>query len=1316
MVAVGYLWCALALAASGGAVRYDPAALAAAAGLMEAGRLAEARAALEGVIAAIERGAPTKNNDHARALHLLSQIHRGQADYRAGIEICLKYQALLERQGAKALPAARDNLLLLAEHYRAAGDDAAADRTLEAILETERAGGPLHPLMKLNVLVVRAGLAEPDSAAALPAGAPGRRRWEEVALWAKRLQTPSFKAALPPTEVGTAIRSQALALEKLGDAAGAVGLLEGLFERELARKDPRAARETMVELTRLCLARGDAAKAEAAARGMLGLYDAVPAGGPAPRALARVELAKSLVMGGKTEAGREQAETAAAELEQALGWPANEGAWRQAPQFWLRGLEAAYRLAGQLDSALAAMRARLARLPAGTAARADLLSDLGVLCGLAGLPDEAKAALEEVVQYRRTRPERARDLARALNNLAAVEQANGSAAAAEKAATESLEVCQRSLADDRALMAETYNRLATARLANGRYEPAIAAYEEAARHARAGGAATAPLVSQSLLNLALAFKSQGLYERASELCAQSLEIDRRRLGEDSFELAAHHTALASLGIAEGGDLDEAVRHASRALELCERHGRTEHPLAAGAHEFLAQVAYRRGEPDKAAEHWEKALAIHERAGLSLATARTRNYLGRAALERGALPEAERFLQSALALEREKQGSFPVTEFITCSNLAVVFERQGRRPEAEELLRRAIDLVEAPRAATWGADKERAEFFAQFGSAFETLVTWSLEEGRIEDALSLAERGRNRTFLDQLRLAGHDPRDGLEGAAAAELLEEERELSERIQAASARLAALSRLAGADPLEIESRQRELEQLRERFAAAWTRIVSASPAYRGLLAENQPSRPLADWRRLAGDRNALLLYYYLGAEHSYLIMADRAGTFLDFTELVVPEDVLIRLWDEGVAGPPGAGTALADGARAPGGVVRSAKGERVPAVEVPKGALTRAGVGRLVSAYVTELSKREFGAEEKRGPGEIVKSPKGMSLVSEWRQLTSILLPPESLEKVRAGGYSDLVIVPDGPLHQLPFEALLLEEGATRVYLLDRAPPIAYAPSLAVLARLCERRKMPAWRDVSVLTVGNPIYPSGEDGSADEGVDLAGSAAETRGETGAVTRVTRDVFSSLGGALVALPGTRLECERVARAFGPEKVTYLDGARATERAVTEAMKDRTYVHLAAHGLVDERHENLFGAIALTPGPSSGPEDDGFLRLHEINRLRLEGCELAVLSACRTNAGPERPLEAGSSLARAFLTAGSTRVLSSLWNVSDQATAELVGAFVADLAERLEKQEPIDYARAAQTARRRIREDRSRPERAAPYYWAPFVLLGPGQ
>ncbi len=250
----------------------------------------------------------------------------------------------------------------------------------------------------------------------------------------------------------------------------------------------------------------------------------------------------------------------------------------------------------------------------------------------------------------------------------------------------------------------------------------------------------------------------------------------------------------------------------------------------------------------------------------------------------------------------------------------------------------------------------------------------------------------------------------------------------------------------------------------------------------------------------------------------------------------------------------------------------------------------------------------------------------------------------------------------------------------------------PSVTVLDSLRIRPDVKFAPDrEAVLTVGDPVY----------------------GETELQANAARSVLAR--GQLSRLPNSGLESRWVSEIFGKDgkSAVRLLEADATEANVCEAAAARKLIHLACHGLTDQAHGNLFGALALTPGtnPDEEPRDDGFLSLGEIYELNLRGCELAILSACETNYGPEQQGEGVWSLSRGFLVAGTRRVVASNWVVDDEATANLVSYFCGGLAKAEAAGDTHAYGAALLAAKRQIRKQE---KWQAPYYWASMVLIGP--
>ncbi|HEX4412861.1 MAG TPA: CHAT domain-containing protein, partial [Lacipirellulaceae bacterium] len=329
------------------------------------------------------------------------------------------------------------------------------------------------------------------------------------------------------------------------------------------------------------------------------------------------------------------------------------------------------------------------------------------------------------------------------------------------------------------------------------------------------------------------------------------------------------------------------------------------------------------------------------------------------------------------------------------------------------------------------------------------------------------------------------------------------------------------------------------------------------------------------------------------------------------------------------------------------------------------------------------------------------------AEQRALTECLLPQELLNRLvdpsAPRSNKRLVIITDGALHQLPFESLLMPESRDSAdrrihYVLDDLPPLRYGPSLSVLAKIADFKPRPNQSTEQLLTVGNPAYPT------DERQRAIPSWQEL------LRQMPTD-----GGHFVPLTHSEDESNAVYASFNespPNGRTRLLQAAATEAEVRKHISNAQLVHIAAHGCVDYQNDNLCGGLVLTPG--SDPKDtlnDGLLQLREIYSLDLSHCDLAVLSACQTFVGPERPLEAGTSMARAFLEQGARRVICSQWSTDDRATTDLMKTFFDALQSARREGKAIDYAAALHDAKLALRRDSERG--SMPKYWAAFVLVG---
>ena len=313
------------------------------------------------------------------------------------------------------------------------------------------------------------------------------------------------------------------------------------------------------------------------------------------------------------------------------------------------------------------------------------------------------------------------------------------------------------------------------------------------------------------------------------------------------------------------------------------------------------------------------------------------------------------------------------------------------------------------------------------------------------------------------------------------------------------------------------------------------------------------------------------------------------------------------------------------------------------------------------------------------------------SAARALSQILLGPVAaqLEGKR------LLIVPDGALEYLPFAALTVPNSTGRQFVplivKHEVTSIPSASTLAVLRRELQER---AAAEKVVAVFADPVFDK-----TDQRVNSGGHHGAPAAEK---------INASESPALPRLPYTRQEAEAIlalAPATGRKAALGFDANRTA--AMSDDLSKYRIIHFATHSFLDSTHPELSG-IALSMLDRQGRPQEGFLRSYEIFNLKL-AAELVVLSGCRTGLGKEVKGEGLYGMTRGFMYAGSKRVLVSLWDVQDQATARLMTDFYRGL---LGPKRPATAAalKAAQIAIwREVRWQ-------APYYWAGFVLQGEPQ
>ncbi len=305
---------------------------------------------------------------------------------------------------------------------------------------------------------------------------------------------------------------------------------------------------------------------------------------------------------------------------------------------------------------------------------------------------------------------------------------------------------------------------------------------------------------------------------------------------------------------------------------------------------------------------------------------------------------------------------------------------------------------------------------------------------------------------------------------------------------------------------------------------------------------------------------------------------------------------------------------------------------------------------------------------------------------RALGAALL--DSAQTLVGPAVTSLVIVPDGLLHRVPFDALRLRDGRHAV---ERFT-ISTSPSATVTRELWRRGERSIQSTVATAGLSGAAEASVGETAVDATLPAPVVVQERTARVLAFGDPTfaksesddgnlyRAAFDAEGG-LARLSGSGREARMVA-SFAPDGQVRLRG-RATEAALREGLAgDVQVLHLATHAIVDE---TTVARTALALAPSDG--DDGFLSAGDVAALRMDA-DLVVLSACRTAGGRLLGGEGIWGLTGPLLQAGARSVVATGWQIGDERSVRLVRDFYTALADGYDVSGAMRQAKLAAIAR----------------------------
>jgi len=282
----------------------------------------------------------------------------------------------------------------------------------------------------------------------------------------------------------------------------------------------------------------------------------------------------------------------------------------------------------------------------------------------------------------------------------------------------------------------------------------------------------------------------------------------------------------------------------------------------------------------------------------------------------------------------------------------------------------------------------------------------------------------------------------------------------------------------------------------------------------------------------------------------------------------------------------------------------------------------------------------------------------------------------------GITNLILVTDGELGHLPFETFITEEAPTE------AADYAALSYLNKKYAISYNYSATFWREII----------SGSSNS-NNGQLLAMAADYTIRVDSATQKRRLPAYQRLRESLNGLPFAQEEVEALSKNFDG---TFVNNAQASEAFFKQEAKDYATIHLALHGILNNKNPMLSSLAFVEDGSR---EENNFLQAFEISKMELNA-DLVVLSACETGFGKFEQGNGIASLAQAFAYSGAHSLIVSLWQVNDYATAEIMKHLYRYLADGMDKDVALQQAKLNYVAN-------AKGVSGHPAFWSSFILIG---
>lgn len=942
----------------------------------------------------------------------------------------------------------------------------------------------------------------------------------------------------------------------------------------------------------------------------------------------------------------------------------------------LNELGRAYELLGQPELSLEPYQQALSRFEtlAHLSDQSITLNFLGNAYNRLADSNRAMAMYKKALEVAETANDRLRQ-AQALNGYGATLDSNGDRYTALAIYNRALSLLQQS--KDTVRIATTLNNLGVLYQKSGEWQSALESFTQALELSKSASKENQVNFRN---NIGMLYAILGDYEAALGSYEIALAIHK-----DITQPSPKIATFSGMGYAsaKAGNWEQAKVYYQGALDLL---GQGSADLSWKAYTLTNMgVAYAAtGNLKTAVDCYEEANKIWDNPKVNepQGKAYTRDKMARASLASGDFTAASRRFSDALEIWRrigDQSG-----EANTLLGLARLDSERNTLAEARKGIDTALQIVEGLRTRS-SVEHLRMSYMASRQEFYEFAIKVRMRQhekdpnnGHDVEALLVSESFRARSLMDTLNNARVDVRQSIDPNL--------RQRQSRLEMLLAEKEERRRLLGQldKKEEAASAAKEIVALSATINEMEDRFRSERPHYANLT-QPLPIGLGQIQQQVLADDDTLLLEYLLGEEQSYLWVVPRTGKIKSY--VLPPRNEIEQ------------------------------KAAAVKCLMTSGGSL---GAKTKLSSC-GDLDQKHYWAKA--------------------AELSDLVLGPigDRLGKKR------LLIVADGELQYLPFGALPAppsalgkghDKGQARGSVrgsnaaesnspLFLRHEIVYLPSASTLALIRREAagRMEATKTIAI--VADPVFEPTDSrvlknralASADFTTGQGNGVEGRKNENGAAridsvdnntsredSTLTQLIRPSRTG-FARLLSSAQEARAIAALFPPSQRLVATGFAANRTTATssEITQYRT-IHFATHAVIDDQKPELSG-IALSSFDQDGRlQPNSFLPLQDIYNLKLAG-NLIVLSACNTALGKRVKGEGLISLTRGFMYAGAKTVVSSLWQVDDESTAELMASFYRHMIK-----DRMKAAAALQAAQSDLW--RQAPDRA-PYYWGAFIIQG---